>query len=258
MQLYLATTPDRLDTARQYTRRLVHVACRIGEGGHLLSCPLPPRLRGGLLALSDKKAPLLSKPMPLCREILYLCAQRRFSGVVLDFEQPVRNDLGELCHQLERILLPAGYRLFVPEAYAAATPRATILLCTALSGGKLEERLAEAAAQFGAQRLALDLQRLAMEFPLPSPSGSGTPLSLEELRQKMAGRPVFFSSELCARYFTRTKNGVTTFTLFDDGDTMARKLALAQDIGIEEALIMLPETEDLLAELFSSVKRERS
>ena len=258
MQLYLATTPDRLDTARQYTRHLVHVACRIGEGGHLFSRPLPPRLRGGLLALSDKNAPPLPQPMPLCRELLYLCTQRRFSGVVLDFEQPYRNDLSMLCRQLERTLLPAGYRLFVPESYAAATSHATILLCTAISGGKLEERIAEAATQFSPQRLALDLQRLAMEFPLPCPTGNGTPLSLNELRQKMAGRPVFFSSELCARYFTRTENGVTTFTLFDDGDTMARKLSLAEDIGIKEALLMLPETEDLLAELFPRAKKERS
>ncbi len=258
MQLYLAATPDRLDTARQYTRRLVHVACRIGEGGHLLSRSLPPRLRGGLLSLSDKNAPPLPQPMPLCRELLYLCTQRRFSGVVLDFEQPYRNDLSILCRQLERILLSSGYRLLVPEAYATATSRATILLCTAISGGSLEERLSEAAAQFTPQRLALDLQRLAMEFPLPCPSGNGTPLSLDELRQRMAGRPVFFSSELCARYFTRTQNGVTTFTLFDDGDTMARKLTLAQNAGIEEALIMLPEAEDLLPELFPSAKKERS
>ncbi len=258
MQLYLAATPDRLDTARQYTRHLVHVACRIGEGGQLFSCPLPPRLRGGLLALSDKNAPPVPRPMPLCRELLYLCSQRRFSGVVLDFEQPYRKDLGELCRQLERTLLPAGYRLLVPELYAPVISHANVLLCTALSGGRLETRMAEAASQFSPQRITLDLQRLAMEFPLPCPTGNGTPLSLDELRQRMVGRPVFFSSELCARYFTRTQNGITTFTLFDDGDTMARKLSLAQDMGIEEALIMLPEAEDLLEELFPHAKKERS
>lgn len=116
----------------------------------------------------------------------------------------------------------------------------------------------EAAAQFTSQRLALDLQRLAMEFPLPCPTGSGTPLSKEQLQQNMVGHPVFFSSALCARYFTRTQNGVTTFTLFDDSDTMTRKLALAHNLGIEEALLMLPETEDLLGDLFSGVKKERS
>ncbi len=258
MQLYLAATPDRLESARQYTRHLVHVACRIGQGGHLLARPLPPWLRGGLVSLSDEGAPPLSAAAPLCRELLYLCGRRHFSGVVLDFEQPFRRDLEELCRQLERTLTASGYRLFVPEAYAAATSRSTILLCTALSGGTIEERMQGSVAQYGAHRLALDLQRLAMEFPLPCPSGSGTPLSIEALRQHMAGHPVYFSSELCTRYFTRTQNGTTTFTLFDDGDTMKRKLSLAQNLGIEEALVMLPESEDLLGTLFPEHEKERS
>ena len=73
----------------------------------------------------------------------------------------------------------------MPEIYAAASPETVVLLCTALSGGSLQGRLEEACAAYGAQRLALDLERLMMDFPLPCPSGEGIRLSREELAIRM-------------------------------------------------------------------------
>lgn len=35
---------------------------------------------------------------------------------------------------------------------------------------------------------------------------------------------VFFSQDLCARYFTYTRNGETHFVLYDDADTLSQKL----------------------------------
>ena len=70
-------------------------------------------------------------------------------------------------------------RLFVPEAYGQRVSQAAVLTCTAISGGTLRTRLEEAAGTFGIQRLALDLQRLRMSFPLPCPTGEGEPLSGE-------------------------------------------------------------------------------
>lgn len=160
-----------------------------------------------------------------------------------------RPDRLALLEVLSPLLASCGRTLYVPEHYPVAG--ATILLCTALSGGTLEGQLTQAVDQYGAEHLALDLQRLAMDFPLPCPGGQGTPLTLPQLEALAAGRPTFYSDALCARYFTLTRQGQTHFVLFDDARTLRRKLDLARQLGIRDALVMLPEVEDLLEPLFA-------
>ena len=130
-------------------------------------------------------------------------------------------------------------------------PETVVLLCTALSGGSLQGRLEETCAAYGAQRLALDLERLMMDFPLPCPSGEGIRLSREELAIRMQGRSVFYAEDLCARYFTYRRGGQTHFVLFDDAGTLRRKIEMGQALGIREGFVMLPEVEDLTGFLFT-------
>ena len=133
---------------------------------------------------------------------------------------------------------------------------AHVLICTALSGGALRQRLEEAAGIYGLRRLALDLQRLRMSFPLPCPSGEGTPLEAAELTALMERRDpaVFYSTDLCAKYFTCTEGGESRFILFDDAGSLRRKIQLGQDMGITAGFLMYPEVSDLLPELFAGRK----
>ena len=112
-----------------------------------------------------------------------------------------------------------------------------ILIGTALSGGSLREVLEEAVAKYDAAQLALGVERTAMDFPLPCRNGYGTPLAPEALDtlRRRCGAPVFFSEALCAKYFTYRRDGETRLVLFDDDETVGRKLALAQSLGIGEA-----------------------
>lgn len=77
----------------------------------------------------------------------------------------------------------------------------------------------------GAERLALDLERVMMDFPLPCPSGCGTPLTREELLALREKHPssVYFSRELMAKYFTYSAGNGTHFVLFDDARDLAAK-----------------------------------
>ena len=92
----------------------------------------------------------------------------------------------------------------------------------------IRERAEKAAAQYGAGRVALAVERVAADFFLPAPSGQGHPLSQEELKALMDEREpaVFFSNELCAHYFTymNRQNGAH-FVLFDDAASIRKKLA---------------------------------
>lgn len=254
LQLYLAATPDRLDIARRYTCRMAHVAYRVGADSHLHGTAINASLQGGMMVLGETNDSRFDAPEVLCREILRCCLRRCFSGIVLDFPLPADTQRLHFAQKLEQWAMQYRRRLYVPDSYAPQAANSKVLLCTALTRGRLQQRLEEATAQYTPQRIALDLQRLAMDFPLPAPDGQGTPLTPAALARRRLGQNVYFSDELCARYFTQQQNGHTHFVLFDDAHTLRRKMTLAKQLGIGEAFVMLPEVEDLLEELFEKKK----
>ena len=52
----------------------------------------------------------------------------------------------------------------------------------------------------------------------------------------MYKRQVYYSPELCARYFTYLRGQRPHFVLFDDSETMRAKRKTAQEAGISECL----------------------
>lgn len=151
--------------------------------------------------------------------------------------------------RLSARLSARGMALYCPLSLPAEG--AILLVGTGLSGGSLRTLLEETACRYGAERLALDLERVMMDFPLPCPSGCGTPLTREELLALREKHPssVYFSRELMAKYFTYSAGSGTHFVLFDDAETLRQKVRLAQGLGIQTAFLMFPEISDLLPEL---------
>lgn len=254
MQLYLAVTPDKLREAARYTDRLAHVAYRVGRDGRLTRRDLLARTHGGLMVLGDQGCGPIRNIPALCRDVWRECGNRGYGGVLADFEQPPTPDRTGFLENLGRVLGRNGKQLFLPEAYGAQVRQGMVMICTALSGGNLRQRLEDSAQQFGRGRLALDLQRLRMRFPLPCPTGEGEPLEGGELAELMERKEpsVFYSNDLCAKYFTMTEKGESRFILFDDADTLRRKAALGQELGLHTGFLMYPEVEDVLPELFAA------
>ncbi|WP_369283731.1 hypothetical protein [Oscillibacter sp. GMB15532] len=253
MQVYLAVTPQQLREASRFTRHFVHMAYRIGPESALLRQNLLVQTKGGLLGLSDHDAPTVEEPEKLAAAAVRECSRRNYGGAVLDFEAPQpRGDLLLLAGTMGKLFQKNRLTLYVPEPYASAAPTAIVPVCTALSGGNLTQRLRDAASARSTGRLALDLERLMMDFPLPCPSGEGRPLRREELAELMEREQpsVFFSPDLCARYFTYACRGETHFILFDDGDTLLQKLRIGQNLGAQAAFFQYPEVSDLLGKLF--------
>lgn len=250
MQIYLAVTPGEYQSAAKYSRLFAHVAYRIGPESQLLRQSLLLQTRGGLLSLSDRDAPPISAPEALCAGILRECARRSYTGVLLDFEARPSADRQIFAAMLAQHLRKTRRTLYVPES--CAVPGAVPLICTALSGGSFPQRLQEAARQFGgAEHLGLDVQRLRMDFTLPAKSGEGRPLSAEEFRSlvEKESPAVFFSQELCARYFTYMQDQETHFVLFDDESTIRQKLKTGEAMGFSAAFFMWPEIRDIAPKL---------
>lgn len=257
MQLYLAVTPDKLREARRFTDRLAHVAYRIGPDGRLTRRSVPMGLQGGLMVLGDRDCGSVQNVQALCRDVWRECAGRGFAGVLADFELPPSSDRAAFLEALSRVLARNNKQLFVPEPYGGKAPQAMVLICTALSGGSLRQRLNEAAQTFGQRRLALDLQRLRMSFPLPCPSGEGDHLTAEALQEMLRQKQpaLFYSGDLCAKYFTSNTGREARFILFDDADTLRRKIQLGQELGLAAGFLVYPETADLLPALFGGEPR---
>ena len=251
MQLYLTATPEQSARAAGMGFRFSHSAYQIGTDRHLHRRSGPPQTRLGLLSLSGLEPPNIQAPTQLCREIQRECINRGFEGVAADFgSQPTPDRLSflqELAPQLQR----SDKRLFVSAAYGKEVPEAAVLINTALSGGTLQAMLQDACHIFHRQRIALDIERLCMDFPLPCPSGIGTALeksAFHTLLQKHSPH-TFFSHELCAKYFTYQAEGQSHFVLFDDADTLRCKIKLGQQLDLSWAFLLCSEVEDLLPAL---------
>ena len=250
MQIYLAVTPGEYQSAAKYSRLFAHVAYRIGPESQLLRQSLLLQTHGGLLTLGDRDAPPISAPEALCAGILRECARRSYTGVLLDFEARPAADRKVFAAMLAQQLRKTRRTLYVPESCAVSG--AVPLICTTLSGGSFPQRLQEAARQFGgAEHLGLDVQRLRMDFTLPAKSGEGRPLSADEFRAlvEKESPAVFFSQELCARYFTYMQDQETHFVLFDDESTLRQKLKTGEAMGFSTAFFMWPEIRDIAPKL---------
>ena len=260
MQIYLAVTPEASQEAQTHCRNLAHVAYRIGPGSALLRQSLLLQTKGGLLSVSDREAPFIDSPEALRDAVLRECGRRNYGGVLLDFEEASRRDRTAFVAALAPALSASRRSLYLPRTYAASAPSAVELLCTAVSGGSFSQYLQEAVQQAGgAGHLALDVQRLRMDFRLPARSGEGDPLSGEALAELMEREKpaVFFSQDLCARYFTYSREGDAHFVLFDDADTLNQKLRLGAAMGFHAAFFMWPEVRDVASRLFAPWKGGR-
>ncbi len=246
-ELLVLTPPGRARAVQAAGLTPVHLAYRVGEGPHLFRSSQPLALRGGILAMDCPRPADRGDPGAFCQEVLRECAARGFQGVFCAFEGAPAPLLRRIVAALEPLLARRNWPLYVPEAYAAGGAR--ILISSALSGGSLRLRLEEAVERYGPERVVLLVEPLSEDFPLPSPTGQGVPLTREELsrRREELQPAVFFSSELCAHYFTyMAKGDGAHFVLFDDAGSIRKKLQIAAALGISRAVLALEQAEELL------------
>ncbi len=252
--IFLAAEPKNLSAAGRWELPVAHMAYRVGSGPHLFRSGGPVSPRGGVMVMDDVGFSTGGDGEDFCDEVLRECAVRRFSGVMCRFLDPPRAALAKAAAKLGESCGHRGLSLFVSEGYGSAVPTARVVIPTALSGGSLRGRLEEALDRFGPKRVAVWAEPVAEDFILPSPSGSGEPLTPQELerRRREQNASVFFDAQLCAGYFTYMAGDKGHFVLFDDAASLREKLRVAASLGIDTAFLPYAAAREFLPALLDA------
>lgn len=244
----LLTPPEQVSRASTYGLPLAHMAYQLGQDGQLRQRALPHTVSGGLMLVGGGACS--GDARRAVRALLSVCRTRSFGGIILDIEAQPNPFWCKVIPELDEALKRQSKRFFLPETYANYSAHASLFLSSALSGGSLHARLETAVQAYGAERLVLALHRAGEDFPLPCPNGIGTPLTQQELQdriQRFSPHGTFFSAALCARYFTYMVRGQGAhFILFDDGESLCKKRSVAEKLGIRQFFLLYPAVEDLM------------
>ena len=93
------------------------------------------------------------------------------------------------------------------------------------------------------ERLWVYLAPIRMLFPVPCPSGVGTPLDETAADALTARHPSHFSPELVCRYcFFRDEDGDAHVFLYDTEETCREKLNLLRRLGVRRVFGEIPQT----------------
>lgn len=231
--------------ARQTGLPLLHLCLGLRENGRLDRLNLTDRQPGCYLGVADLG---LARAVPpaVFDQLLSECAGAGAAGLLADFERdtpPVRDFLAAL----DQAAHEAGLPLFVPVSRADDVEHAFVLADTAVSGGSLSDYFASLCDRYG-ERVAASLSRVSRDFCLPAPDSEGVPLSdtdRDALRER-TGAQVFFSRELCARYFTyMDADGAGHFVLFDAPDTLRAKRGQLEELGVSRFFALWPDAAGL-------------
>lgn len=212
----------------------------------------PAAGQGGVMAV-DCAGGYTGTPAGLAAQAGRECTACGYTGIFLDREAPPDASLRAGCAALERMCRTRGLHLYVSPALAACAPAAAVLVSTAVTSGTLQRRLLDAETRYGRGHVALDLEVLRADITPGKPDGRGKPLSAAALDALIRSRKpkIFFSDDLCTHYFTYRADGQTHFVLFDDAQSLRRKLETGARLHARCAFVFYPEAAAVLPQLLT-------
>lgn len=128
---------------------------------------------------------------------------------------------------------------------ADSLPPETLLADCAVSGGRLEDYLRKLQT-LNTGPVCVRLSYMAMDFPLPCPTGAGTPLTRQEALRRSLGHTLHLSVALGSGCFTEWDGTSLHAILMDTPETILEKYRLLQRLDFTMVLAEDPEIRQLL------------
>ncbi|NLB29342.1 MAG: hypothetical protein GX823_03835 [Clostridiales bacterium] len=223
-----------------------HMVYRI-RGTRLYFASGAQNIRGGVMVIGTSTYTGGGPAEGLLDDIAAEIKKREFEGVVLDNGGNMSPIHTALAARIVSAFRPLP--VYLSEQLASVVPGSVALIQTALSGGSLERHLFTAIERHGAGHVAVECDRICMDFKLPAKAGAGKSIDKNRLEQLLSRHKPFYSSDLYVRYFTYKAENSRHMVLYDDGESMDRKLKLAARLGISRAFLYYPNTYDIIAAL---------
>lgn len=245
MEIYLTAPPDLVREASEWGPVSAQ-AFRLGRDLRLYASPMG-RVRPALMDVDAAAFTGWGPHDALAGRLAAYCRRMGYRGMALDLPRPNQGLLA-FCTCLGRASARYGLELYLPERYAGTAPAAFVLVPAQNTSGTYGARLERLCARYGPERVALEAERVYTDFPLPCRAGHGILLQPERLASLPPLTP-FFSPELCANCASYPENGRAHLLLWDDAETLTRKLSLARAAGIRRAFLYYPHVADILEEL---------
>ena len=251
--IIVASPPEYASAAARPNCAVAHMAYRIGRGFRLYRSQRAGNAKDGFMVLDISGwtggGPLTS----LVDDIMRECLQRNFGGIVINIgsDPHPKSVLLTLLKALASATQSRGFLYFVPESLCDSGENAIVRISASISGGTLERRIADSCNKYGSGRIALEIDRIRMDFTLPSPRGVGRETSDDELRNLIHRHnpATFFSPELMVNYFMYQNNNDAHFVLYDDAESLRQKIVTAANSGIKHAFLFYPRVMDVYDEV---------
>ena len=131
--------------------------------------------------------------------------------------------------------LPISTNTLLPLSLAAQYPENPVCVCSHITSNTLKAQLSEAIATYGA-RLWFLVSPFCDVYPLPCPPGGGKRISRTASAILRSERSGLYTDAFCCNYCAPV-SPVQSLHLYDTQQTVEKKLALAQLLGIKNALV---------------------
>lgn len=192
-------------------------------------------LRSGYMVVTDESYDGTGNDIgKLTDSIVRECDRLGARGIIFDFEKRRFAQLDALIGEVISVFRRGP--VFVPERYSVRNAYTVVHI--AQTTGTLSARLREAGERYG-DMFAVDYECLRRDTLLPGTQSRV--MTEEELKILMKNRATFYSSELCARYFTYKSGEEHHYIIFDNTETKQKKCELASRFGARYGIFLYPE-----------------
>ncbi len=260
MKIHLTLSPT--DKIRNQTLdfNYAHIAYNI-RSLHLMRGRLFTNTKSGMMVITNiDTSPAEGSFNVLATEIYNECLRRNFDGIVLDFNTKPTSSTAPFAANLCEALHNKKLHTYLPYLYSVFCPNSSYIVSSAISGGSLREHLQQLIDIHGRSKLALEIERIAMDFNMPATSSEGKTLTRDELNSIIEHTQAqsFYSPELLSNYFTYTDPlGQTHFVLYDNAQSIIDKLHLAESLGFETAFLLYPDVSDIFPQIQTYLKPKK-
>lgn len=249
--VFIATPPEFAKLAIKTGVPVAHLSYKIGRGVHLYRANIPLSIRGGLMVVDTDGFSGGGPISALVSEIISECKRFSFTGIVIDSNGKSSPLLRSLIAHLASYTKRNDLKLFVPEILGDVDASTIVIISSAISGGTLTQLIEEFGNRYGRHRLALEIEKICMDFILPSKNGGGMrlPQSVFDDLIETHHAKSFFSQELCTYYFFYKNKNQAHFVLYDNSASIRHKLFIAEETGIGYTFLLYPQIADQIGEI---------